>query len=51
MCESHEFPATALWFAYDKIKPTDIVAVGVWQKYADQVGENTRLVRELLDGR
>ncbi|MHC4253257.1 MAG: hypothetical protein ACYS9X_29405 [Planctomycetota bacterium] len=38
----------ALSFAYDRIKPTDVVAVGMWQKHADQVGENTALVRKIL---
>lgn len=33
----------ALKFAFDNIKPTDAVLVGMWQKYKDQVGENRQL--------
>lgn len=40
----------ALRFAYDRIKPTDIVAVGMWQKYRDQVGDNAAIVRRILAG-
>ena len=40
----------AFRFAYDRIKPTDVVAVGMWQKYRDQVGENASMVRRILAG-
>ena len=30
----------ALKFAFDSIKPTDVVLLGMWQKYKDQPGEN-----------
>jgi hypothetical protein len=33
--------------AVDNIKPTDAMIVGMYQKFGDQVGENTALVREL----
>ncbi|MBE3069167.1 MAG: hypothetical protein IMZ66_02920 [Planctomycetes bacterium] len=47
-CATPESVAEALRFAYAHIKPTDVVAVGMWQKYGDQVGENARWVRQLL---
>ena len=50
-CPSDEGLAAALRLAYDSIKPTDVVAVGMWQKYNDQVGQNTRLVRDVLTGK
>ena len=33
--------------AFDRIKPTDAVIVGMYQQFSDQVGENARIVREL----
>jgi len=50
-CPSDEGLAAALRLAYGSIKPTDVVAVGMWQKYKDQVGQNTRLVRDILAGK
>ncbi len=32
--------------AFDQIKPTDAVIVGMYQQFGDQVGENAALVRE-----
>lgn len=49
-CQSSGSIERALRYAYDHIKPTDVVLVGMWQKYLDQVGENTRLVRKILTG-
>ena len=40
----------AMRFAYEQVKPIDIVAVGMWQKYTDQVGQNAELVRRVLAG-
>jgi hypothetical protein len=37
----------ALRFAFDNIKSTDVVLVGMWQKHKDQVGENVSTVRSL----
>jgi len=39
---------TALRYAYEHIKPCDVVCVGVWQKYRDQVGQNADIVRNIL---
>ncbi len=30
----------ALRFAFENIKPNDVVLLGMWQKYKDQVAEN-----------
>ena len=38
----------ALRYAFDHIKETDIVCVGMWQKHQDQVTQNTDFVREIL---
>ena len=40
----------ALRFAFQNIKPTDVVLVGVWQKYKDQVAENVGCVQRVLRG-
>lgn len=45
---SPETVRAALQYAYDHIKPTDAVVVGMFQKYTDQVAENTAIVRDLL---
>ncbi len=50
-CGTDEEVVGALKFAYDNIKETDVVLVGMWQKYRDQVEENARLVREILRSR
>jgi hypothetical protein len=47
-CATDAAVRQALTFAFDNIKPTDIVCVGMWQKYKDQVEENTEIVRKLL---
>lgn len=39
---------TAFKFAFDRIKPTDVVNVGMYQRHMDQVGMNAEIVRELL---
>jgi hypothetical protein len=40
---------TALRYALQKIKPTDVVLLGMWQKYKDQVAENVGYVRKILE--
>jgi hypothetical protein len=47
-CGSDRDLEAALRFAYANIKPTDVVGVGMWQKHTDQVGQNARLVSEIL---
>jgi len=37
----------AFEWTFKNIKPTDAVIVGMYPRYADQIGENTRSVREL----
>jgi hypothetical protein len=38
----------AFEFAYQKIKPIDAAIVGMYQRYSDQISENTRLVSSIL---
>jgi hypothetical protein len=33
--------------AFDQIKPTDAVIVGMYQEFSDQVGDNAKIVRQL----
>ena len=48
-CGSEAEIRGAFQFAYDNIKPGDIVNVGVFQKHSDQLGQNTQIVREILN--
>jgi hypothetical protein len=50
-CGSEADVRAAFQFAFDHIKPGDVVNVGMFQKYSDQAGMNARLVREILGGR
>lgn len=47
-CATPEATRAALRFAYEHIKPTDAVVVGMFQKYRNQVAENAQAVREIL---
>lgn len=47
-CASAETTRAAFRFAFDHLKPTDGVDVGMFQKHRNQVAENARTVRELL---
>lgn len=47
-CGSPHEVRAALDFAYRNIKPTDAAIVGMYPRYSDQIGDNTRTVRELL---
>jgi len=38
----------ALRFAFEHIKETDVVCLGMWQKTMDQVGLNTAMARRIL---
>jgi hypothetical protein len=44
-CESPETVREAFQWAFDHIKPNDIVDVGVFQKYGNQIAENAEHVR------
>lgn len=46
-CTTLESTRQAFAFAFDNIKPTDIVDVGMFQKHENQVKTNAALVREL----
>lgn len=47
-CESSESVKAAFQEAFDNIKPTDAVVVGMFPKEKDQVLENSEFVREIL---
>jgi hypothetical protein len=47
-CGSEEDVRTAFQYAFDNIKSGDIVNVGMYQKYSDQIAMNARLVEEIL---
>lgn len=47
-CGSEAEIRAAFRYAFDRIKPGDVVNVGMFQKHGDQVGDNTRLVAKLL---
>jgi len=38
----------AIRFAFERLKPTDVVLLGMWQKHKDQVAENTAFARKAL---
>ncbi|HEY3322965.1 MAG TPA: hypothetical protein VGP72_21095 [Planctomycetota bacterium] len=50
-CKTVESTRAALKFGYENIKPTDLIDVGMFPKYKDQVSENAGLVREILGGK
>jgi hypothetical protein len=45
-CTSPESVRAAFNFAYENIKRTDVLIVGMFPKYKDQIGENTGYARE-----
>lgn len=48
-CTTPQDVKEALAYAYNRIKPIDVICVGMWQKNKDQVAENTQFVREILE--
>jgi len=48
-CGTPEAMERALRLAYEKIKPTDVVLLGMWHKYKDQVAENVSYARKILN--
>jgi hypothetical protein len=47
-CDSPEQVKAAFQTAFEGIKPCDIVCVGMWQKYMDQIAANAAITREIL---
>ena len=47
-CSTPESTAAALQFAFDNIKSTDAVVVGMFPKHSDQIAENASTVRRIL---
>lgn len=50
-CQNDQTLESALRFAFDHIKASDVVCVGMWQKYKDQVSQNVALVGNILKNR
>ena len=49
-CATPEATKEALRFAFESVKPTDIVNVGMFQKHKNQAKENADFAREILCG-
>jgi len=49
-CTTVDATREAFSSAFEQIKPTDMVDVGMLQKHKNQVAENAALVRECLGG-
>jgi len=49
-CSSEQSVRDAFHFAFDNIKPGDMVNVGMFQKHKNQVAENAAIVRNILGG-
>ena len=47
-CSGENAVREAFHYAFENIKPSDAVVVGMFQKHLNQAGQNARLVRELL---
>jgi len=50
-CGSDAELEAAFRLAFSKIKKSDVVCVGMWQKYKDQVAQNTGIVHKILTGK
>ena len=50
-CQNDQALESALRFAFEHIKASDIVCVGMWQKYKDQVAQNVSLVSHILNNK
>ncbi len=48
-CDTPSDVRHAFQYAFDRIKNTDVVVVGMYQKYKNQVAENSEFVREILE--
>ena len=46
MCRNERSVADAFKFAFEHIKPTDGVIVGMYPRYTDQIGQNTQNARQ-----
>lgn len=50
-CQTPADVQAALGYAFTRIKPSDVVLVGMWQKHKDQPAENAAAVRKALEPR
>jgi hypothetical protein len=47
-CQTPASVEQAIRFAFEHVKPSDVVLLGMWQKYKDQVAENVTSARKAL---
>jgi hypothetical protein len=47
-CQTPADVQAAIRFALQNLKPSDVILVGMWQKYKDQVAENAGFARKVL---
>ena len=47
-CKTPAGVERAIRFAFERLKPTDVVLLGMWQKHRDQVAENAGFARQAL---
>ena len=47
-CQTPADVEAAIRFALKSIKPSDVILVGMWQKYKDQVADNVGFVQKIL---
>jgi hypothetical protein len=47
-CNTFDEVKKSFEYAFENIKPSDAVVVGVFQKYKNQIKENSQIVREIL---
>ena len=45
-CQTPLAVAEALQYAYSRIKPTDVLIVGMWPRFKDEIAENVGLLRK-----
>jgi hypothetical protein len=50
-CNTPQDVRAAFQFAFDHLKPIDMVNVGMFPKHKNQVAENAQFVREILPSR
>jgi hypothetical protein len=48
-CGSENDIRAAFGYAYDRIKPSDMVCTGIFQKNTDQISMNSKIVGQILD--
>ncbi|MFH1824620.1 MAG: hypothetical protein ABH873_05270 [Candidatus Firestonebacteria bacterium] len=47
-CNTFEKVKKSFEYAFENIKPTDAVVIGAFQKYKNQIKENSQIVKRIL---